>query len=394
MDARTDANPPVSAGPPSGTTTTVPPKTAAAAKNGSRRRQLFTYLGIGVAAAAVAWGAYYVLVASHHVDTDNAYVQADTADITPLVSAAILTTPSGDTQPVKKGDVLVTLDPTDAKIALAQAQANLAQAERRVQGYFATNDAQAANTAARNADVTRAQATVESARADFERARTDLTRRQNLSASGAVSGDELTSAQNRFDQAKAALASAEAGVVQARANVTAAVGQQRVAAAVVSGTTVGDNPEVAAAKAKVDAAQLDLDRTVIRSPIDGVVAKNTTEVGQHVQVGSSLMSIVPIQSAYVDANFKEVQLKDVRIGQPVTLTSDLYGDGVKFHGKVVGVAGGTGSAFAVIPAQNATGNWIKVVQRLPVRIAMDPAELAKHPLRVGLSMKADIDTSK
>jgi len=395
MDARTDANPPIAAGPPSGaTTTTLPPKTPAAAKNGSRRRRLFTYLGVGVAIAAVAWGAYYVLVASHHVDTDNAYVQADTAEITPLVSAAILTTPSGDTQPVKKGDVLVTLDPTDARIALAQAQANLAQAERRVQGYFATNDAQAANTAARNADVTRAQATVESARADFDRAKTDLTRRQNLAASGAVSGDELTAAQNRFDQAKAALASAEAGVAQARANVTAAVGQQRVAAAVVAGTTVGDNPEVAAARARVDAAQLDLDRTVIRSPIDGVVAKNTTEVGQHVQVGSPLMSIVPIQAAYVDANFKEVQLKNVRIGQPATLTSDLYGDGVKFHGRVVGVAGGTGAAFAVIPAQNATGNWIKVVQRLPVRIALDPAELAKHPLRVGLSMKADIDTNK
>ncbi|MBS0408993.1 MAG: HlyD family efflux transporter periplasmic adaptor subunit [Proteobacteria bacterium] len=390
MDARTDAAPPVTgSAPPGARPLTTEPKAAA-----GRRQKLFTWLGLGIAAAAAAWGAYWVLVASHHVDTDNAYVQADTAQVTPLVSAAILSAPAGDTQVVKKGDVLVTLDPTDARIALAQAQADLAQAERRVQGYFATNDAQAANTAARGADIVRAQAQVESAKADFERARTDLTRRQNLAASGAVSGDELTAAQNRFDQARAALASAQAAVAQAQANRAAAVGQQRVAAAMVAGSTVASNPEVAAARAKVDAAQLDLDRTVIRAPIDGVVAKNTAEVGQRVQAGAPLMSIVPVQHAYVDANFKEVQLKHVRVGQPAVLTSDLYGGGVKFHGVVTGVAGGTGSAFAIIPAQNATGNWIKVVQRLPVRIALDPAELAKHPLRVGLSMKVDIDTNR
>jgi membrane fusion protein (multidrug efflux system) len=183
-------------------------------------------------------------------------------------------------------------------------------------------------------------------------------------------------------------------VAQAAANRVAAAGEQQVAAALVAGAGVADNPEVAAARAKVDQARLDLERTVLRAPIDGVVAKNTTEVGQRVQTGAALMTIVPIQTAYVNANFKEVQLKHVHIGQPVTLTSDLYGGGVKFHGRVSGIAGGTGSAFAVIPAQNATGNWIKVVQRLPVRIALDPAELARHPLRVGLSMNVDIDTSK
>ncbi len=392
MDARTDSNPPVMSGPPH--KTMASPKAAPERQAGDRRRRLFGIVGLVLLVGAVLFSLYWVLVASHHVGTENAYVNANTAQVTPLVSGAILSAPAGDTQFVKKGDVLVTLDPTDAKIALVQAQANLAQAERRVQGYFATNDAQAANTAARGADVTRARAAVESAQADFERARTDLTRRQNLAASGAVSGDELTSAQNRFDQARAALASAQAGVVQAQANVAAAAGQQRVASAVVAGTTVANNPEVAAARAKVDAAQLDLDRTVILAPVDGIVAKNTAEVGQRVQVGTPLMDIVPIQSAYVDANFKEVQLKHVRVGQPVTLTSDLYGDGVKFHGRVSGVAGGTGSAFAIIPAQNATGNWIKVVQRLPVRVALDPAELAKHPLRVGLSMKADIDTNQ
>ena len=162
----------------------------------------------------------------------------------------------------------------------------------------------------------------------------------------------------------------------------------------MEGADVADNPEVAAAKAKVDQARLDLARTVIRAPIDGVVAKNTVEVGQRVESGAQLMTVVPIQAAYVNANFKEGQLRRMRIGQPVVLTSDYYGSGVKFHGRIVGLAGGTGSAFAVIPAQNATGNWIKIVQRLPVRIELDPKELAAHPLRVGLSMSADVDVAQ
>jgi membrane fusion protein (multidrug efflux system) len=183
-------------------------------------------------------------------------------------------------------------------------------------------------------------------------------------------------------------------VADAQASKAAAVGQQKVANALISGVSASANPQAAVAQAKVDQAQLDLDRTVIRSPADGVIAKNNIQIGQRVPVGAELMTVVPIESAYVNANFKEGQLRHVRIGQGVVLTSDLYGKGVKFHGKVEGVAGGTGSAFAVIPAQNATGNWIKVVQRLPVRIALDPNELKEHPLRVGLSMDVDIDTSK
>jgi membrane fusion protein (multidrug efflux system) len=192
---------------------------------------------------------------------------------------------------------------------------------------------------------------------------------------------------------EAAVAAAQAALAEAQANRMTAVGQAKIAEALVAGADVNSNPEVAAAQAKVDQAKLDLQRTVIRAPVDGVIAKNVVEIGQRVAAGTELMTVVPIQSVYVDANFKEDQLRKMHLGQPATLTSDLYGGGVKFHGKIVGLAGGTGSAFAVIPAQNATGNWIKVVQRLPVRIALDPGELKQHPLRVGLSMSVDVDTA-
>ncbi|RYG02044.1 MAG: HlyD family efflux transporter periplasmic adaptor subunit, partial [Caulobacteraceae bacterium] len=260
--------------------------------------------------------------------------------------------------------------------------------------YFANDEALGAQTAARGADVARAEAMLAGAKSDFARAEVEFGRRRNLSASGAVSGDELTQADNRFQAAKAALAAAQAGLAQARATAAQSAGQQKAANVLVAGTTVEGNPEVAAARAKLAQAELDLARTTIRSPVDGVVARKTVVVGQKVANGAAVMSIVPIQTAYVDANFKEVQLRKVRPGQPVELTSDLYGKGVKFHGKVSGLAGGTGSAFALIPAQNATGNWIKVVQRVPVRITLDPKELAEHPLRVGLSMDAVIDVSK
>jgi membrane fusion protein (multidrug efflux system) len=379
----------------------IPARTEAPARGDSapagtaaRRGRLFSLLGLAIVAVALIYGTYWVLVASHHVKTDDAYVQADVAQVTTQVAGAIVSDPVSETQSVKKGDVLAVIDPADYRLALAQDQADLDQAERKVQGYFANNDAQAATIEARQADVDRAQAQLTSAISDQTRAATDLSRRQALAPAGAVSGDELTSAQNRFDEARNAVAAAKAALAQAKASRAAAVGQQKIASALTSGTDVSTNPEVALARAKLDQAKLDLDRTVIRAPVDGVIAKNLIEVGQRVQVGAQLMTVVPIGNAYVDANFKEVQLRHVRIGQPVILTSDLYGGGVKFHGRVIGVAGGTGSAFAVIPAQNATGNWIKVVQRLPVKIALDRDELSKHPLRVGLSMNVDIDTAK
>ncbi len=367
-------------------------KSEPAAASGNRRR-LFSILGGVILTALVLVLAYWLLIGQFKVSTDNAYVNADVAEITPQVSGQVAQVLVVDTQPVKAGQVLVKIDDTDAKVALAQAKAQLGQAERKVQGYFANAEALSGQVASRQADIMRADAQIAAAQSDLDRAQTELGRRERLSASGAVSGDELTQAQNQFITAKSALAQARAAKIQAVANRAAAFGDRDVNAALIAGAPVDQNPEVAAAQAKVDAAQLDLDRTVLRAPFDGVIAKKDVAIGQRVAVGAQLMSVVPVTKVYVDANFKEVQLRKVRIGQPVTATSDYWGGGVKYHGVVAGLSGGTGAAFALIPAQNATGNWIKVVQRLPVRIALDPRELAEHPLRVGLSMNATIDVS-
>ena len=358
---------------------------------GRRRKQLFGALGVAVLIAAAGWGTWWFIAERGKVSTDNAYVGAETAEVTPRVAGAVDQVLVTDTQTVKAGQVLVVLDDADAKLAVSNAQAALGQAERKVRAYFADAQALGGQLDARQADVSRADAQISSAKADVERASVELKRRQALAASGAVSGDELTDAQNRLSTATAALQSAEAARTQAQAQTVAARGSRSANDALIDGASVDANPEVAAAKARLDQAELDLSRTVIRAPVDGVVARKNVELGQQVQVGQTLMDVTPVGAAYVDANFKEVQLKQVRIGQPVILTSDLYGKGVKYHGRVVGLAGGTGAAFSLLPAQNATGNWIKVVQRLPVRIALDPAELGRHPLRVGLSMDAAID---
>jgi membrane fusion protein (multidrug efflux system) len=329
------------------------------------RKRLFAGLGGLIVLAALVSGGWWYIVSSRYATTDNAYVDASTAAITPRVEGTLLSVPVNDTQAVKTGDVLAVIDPSDARLALAQAQANYNLAQQHVAQYFANVDAAAAQLNAK--------------RGDLDRAQKDYQRRASLASTGAVSGDELTSARND-------LQTAQAGVLQA-------VNQLASQKALIAAGDAAHNPEVLNAKAALDKAKLDLDRTVIRAPIDGVVAQNTAQVGQHVQPGASLMSVVPVAQAYVNANFKESQLARVRIGQPVTLTSDLYGSSVVFHGRVAGLGGGTGAAFSVIPAQNATGNWIKVVQRLPVRVALDPKELAAHPLRVGLSMNAEIKLS-
>jgi membrane fusion protein (multidrug efflux system) len=359
----------------------------------SRRTQLFVVLGLVVVVAALVYGAYWLLIGRTHVSTDDAYVNADSADITPQVAGQIQRVYVTDTLAVTKGQVLAQIDNADARVALDQAKAELDQATRRVQGYFANEQALAGQVAVRDADIVRADAQILSAQSDLSRARTELGRRQRLAQTGAVSGDELTQAENTASVAEAALTQAKAAKVQAIANRGAALGTKAVNTALISGAAVPQNPEVAAAQAKVDQAQLNYDRTTLRAPFDGVVAKKNVALGEQVQVGQPLMQVVPISRAYVDANFKEVQLHHVRVGQPVTMTADIYGGGVKFHGRVVGVAGGTGAAFALIPAQNATGNWIKIVQRLPVRVSLDPQELKDHPLRVGLSMKAVIDVA-
>lgn len=369
------------------------PAAAPAANNGKRRRQLTLLAGV-VAVGVVAYGAYWLAFESHYVETDDAYVGAETAQVTALSPGPVAKIFVVETQAVKAGDPLVVIDDADARIAVAQAEAALGQAERKVKGYFASDTALAGQFDARQADVERADAQITAARADVERARIDLARRQALVGEGAVSGDELTTAQNRLANAQAALNAAQAVRAQALASREAAVGSREANNVLISGVSVGENPEVKAARARLDAARLALARTVVRAPTDGVVARKSVQVGQQVAIGTPMMAVVPTAQAYVDANFKEVQLDKVVPGQPVILTSDLYGGGVKFHGKVRGLAGGTGSAFSLIPAQNASGNWIKVVQRVPVRITLDPAELAKHPLRVGLSMKAKIDVAK
>jgi membrane fusion protein (multidrug efflux system) len=265
---------------------------------------------------------------------------------------------------VQKGDVVVVLDDTDARLALAQAEAQLGRALRRVRGYVATDRSLAAQLAAANADLARAQV--------------DLDRREALAASGSVSGDELTKARNAF--------------ATARASVAAAISSREANAVLIADATEETNPEVSLARAQRDQALVNLERTVVRAPKAGVIARRSVQVGQQVQAGAPLVWVVPVHEVHVDANFKEVQLERVRIGQPVEVKSDLYGRSVSYHGTVAGLAGGTGSTFATIPAQNATGNWIKVVQRVPVRIQLDAAELAARPLQVGLSMTATIDT--
>jgi membrane fusion protein (multidrug efflux system) len=368
---------------------------AGEAPNGkaAARKRLFGLLGLGVLGAAILYGLYYILIGSHYVSTDDAYVGADTALITPIVAGTVTKVHVADTDQVKAGDVLVELDNTDLGFVVAQAAAQYGQAQRRVRQYQANTSAAGATVVARNADISRAAADVASAQANLERARVELGRRQNLSASGAVSGEELSQAQTAVRNMEAALAVARAAQAQARAGKLTAQGQLAAQSALVEGAGVDNNPEVAAAKAAWDRARSDFSHTVLRAPIAGIVAKRNVQVGQRVAVGAPLMSVVPVDQVYVDANFKEGQLKKVRLGQPVKLKSDYYGGGVVYHGTVVGIGGGTGSAFAVIPAQNATGNWIKVVQRLPVRVKLDPKEVQANPLRVGLSMKAEVDVS-
>jgi len=362
------------------------------AHNQQKRKKLFIALGATVLTAALGYGVYSFVYASRFVSTDNAYTAAETAQVTPAVSGIVREVLVADTSKVRQGQVLVLLDDVDAKLALAQAEAELGRAIRRVRGYVANDESLAAQIRARSSDRSRAAAQVASAQADFERAQVDLSRRAALADSGSVSGDELTKAQNAFETAKANLAVAQAAAAQSLANHTAAIGSREANAVLIADATEETNPEVTLARARRDQARVNLERTVVRAPVEGVVAKRTAQVGQQVQAGAALLSVVPVGTVHVDANFKEVQLENVKIGQPVEVHSDLYGKSVRYHGVVTGLAGGTGSTFATIPAQNATGNWIKVVQRVPVRIELDRGELAARPLQIGLSMNATIDT--
>ncbi|NIJ38960.1 membrane fusion protein (multidrug efflux system) [Sphingopyxis panaciterrae] len=358
----------------------------------AKRKKLFRILAIVVVTVAALWGIWYFLTQAGRVSTDNAYVGADSATVTALVSGPVKDVRVSGTQAVKKGDILVILDDADQRIAVADAEAALRQARQRYGQASATADAARARVSARGAEIAQARARLRDADATVARAQAEYARRSSIASTGAVSGEELTAARAALAQATAARDLAAAGIASAEATRGSASGDLGAADAVVRGTTIETAPDVAAAQARLEKAELDLARTVIRAPVDGIVTNRQVQVGQRIAAGAPIMVIVPIATAYVDANFKESQFKRIRMGQPVELVSDYYGGDVVYRGKVVGIAGGTGAAFSLIPAQNATGNWVKVVQRLPVRIALDAKELKAHPLRVGLSMEATIDT--
>ena len=351
---------------------------APAASNGKRRRAL-TALAAVVIVVGGGWGVYEWLVASHYEDTDNAYVQGNVIQITPQISGTVMSIMADDTDFVKAGQPLVQLDPADAKVALDQSEAALAQAVRQVRTLYANNGSLAAQVTLRQSDIARAQS-------DIARAQDDLQRRQALSGNGAVSKEELNHSETALANAKSALAAAQAGVVTAREQL---LSNQSL----TDGTSVAEHPSVLSAAAKVREAYLATQRVAMPAPVDGYVAKRTVQLGQRVAAGTPMMSIVPLSQVWVDANFKEVQLRNIRLGQPVKLTADLYGKKIEYTGKVAGLGVGTGAAFALLPAQNATGNWIKVVQRVPVRITLDPKQISDNPLRVGLSMDAEVDVS-
>jgi membrane fusion protein, multidrug efflux system len=352
---------------------------SAAPMGNPRRKKALTILAGVVVVAGLGWGAYEWLVASHYESTDNAYVQGNVIQITPQVGGTVMAIYADDTDFVKAGQPLVKLDPADAKVALDQAESNLAQTVRQVRTLYANNGSLAAQVQLREADIGKAQSEV-------ARANDDLNRRQSLVGNGAVSREELNHAQTQLADAKSALAAAQAAAAAAREQLASNQ-------AMTEGTNVEQHPSVQAAAGKVREAWLAAQRAALPAPVDGYVAKRTVQLGQRVAAGAPLMSIIPLNQVWVDANFKEVQLRKIRLGQPVKLTADVYGKKVEYHGTVEGLGAGTGSAFALLPAQNATGNWIKVVQRVPVRVALDANEVSKNPLRVGLSMDAEVDVS-
>ena len=336
---------------------------AAGALQNDRTRWLALAIGI-FAAIAIAYGIYWALTLRYVQSTDDAYVSGNIVQITPQISGTVVAIGADDTQFVSAGQPLVQLDRADAKVALDQAEAQLAKTVREVRNLFATT--------------AQLSATVSMRQSDLARVDEDLARRERLASSGAISSEEQQHARDASNSAKAALLAAEQQLAANRARVDR--------------TTVESHPDVRNAAAQVREAYLAYARTDLPAPVSGFVAKRAVQLGQRVAPGVPLMAIVPLDQVWVDANFKEPQLAAMRVGQPVTLTADIYGGKVEYHGKVAGFGAGTGSAFALLPAQNATGNWIKIVQRVPVRVALDPQELAAHPLQIGLSMQVAVDT--
>lgn len=344
------------------TTEFIPNAAGAAPQKASKRKRALLILAVAVVVIGIGWLLWHFLVGRWHEDTDDAYVQGNVVSITPQTVGTVTSIGADDGMKVRAGQVLAQLDPNDARVAYEQAVANLANTVRQVRGLYSAVGANQADIHARQVAV--------------DKARADVKRREGLVATGAVSSEELSHARDELAAAEAALASAMENLSRNRALVDA--------------TTIENQPQVEAAAAQLRTAFLNLERARIVAPVSGYVAKRSVQLGQRVQPGMPLMTIVPIEQLWVEANFKETQLSHMRIGQPVELTSDLYGGDVTFHGRVTSLGLGTGSAFSLLPPQNASGNWIKIVQRVPVRIALDAKELAAHPLRLGLSMSTDV----
>ncbi len=355
------------------------PETNPAPAGNPRRRKALSALATVVVLAGVAYGAYWALVLNHYESTDNAYVQGNVVQLTPQIGGTVVAISADDTDHVKAGQLLVKLDPADAQVALDQAEAQLAQTVREVRTLYANNSTLKAQIALRDADLARA-------RTELAKAQEDVARRAPLVASGAVGKEE-------FEHVTTQLAAARSNVAAAQSAVVAAREQLASNQTLTEGIAVEQHPNVLRAAARVREAYLALKRCELLAPVDGFIAKRSVQLGQRVAAGTPLMSVIALDQVWVEANFKESQLQNLRIGQPVELVADVYGNKVPYHGVVEGLGAGTGSAFALLPAQNATGNWIKVVQRVPVRVALDPKELQSHPLRVGLSMDAKVDVS-
>ena len=329
----------------------------------SRRKQWLFGIGFVVVVAAVSAGAYYYLVGRWNESTEDAYANGNVVQISAQVPGTVIAIQADNNSLVKAGQVLAELDNSDARVSLEQAEANLARTVRQVRGLYA--------------NVGSLQAEVDSRQAMLERARADYERRKGLAATGAIPAEELS-------HAREALAAAES-------SLTASDQQLASSHAMVDNTALLTHPDVKSMAAALRRAYLDYSRSRLLAPVSGYVAQRSVQIGQRIQAGLPLMAVVPLDQLWVDANFKETQLRHMRIGQPVALHSDLYGSDVTYHGKIQGLGVGTGSAFSLLPAQNATGNWIKIVQRVPVRIALDADELAAHPLKIGLSMHAEVD---
>jgi len=348
------SNPPPPAPPPA-----APPRPR---NNGARRLGL-GLLALVVVLAGIGYGFYWFGHARYFESTDDAYVNGDVVQVSSEQAGTVLAVHVDDTQPVTAGDALVDLDPADAKVAMSNAEAELARTVRQVRGLFA-QDAQL-------------RAQIDQRESALATAESDLKRRQGLLDDGAISGEELSHARDNVTSMRAAVAAAREQLAQTVAQT--------------QGTRIDNHPQVLAAAAAVRNAALALHRTHLVAPVSGVVAKRNVQVGQRIAAGTPLLAVVPLDDVWVDANFKEGQLARMRAGQAVTVDTDVYGGKVEFHGHLVGFGAGSGSAFALLPAQNASGNWIKIVQRVPVRVLLDPQELKSHPLRIGLSARVSVD---